>query len=238
MKNHGFGQAVHATSTTAKERVGTLRTLRDGRKFRYTKNGAVALVAGTALMPAANNTNLQNQALGAAGAASVGDTEVVFTVGAAITVAEDYFKGGTFHVIDGAGQGHTYEIDGSSVMAAATALTLKLAEPLRFAIVAADEGSVHPHQNMATVVTTGVTVPCCGVAHVAVAANSYFWAQTRGPVSCLNTAGSSIYETVGPTAAGSVVTVTTPLDVDQTVIGTAMCAAAAGDYGAVMLTID
>ena len=239
MKNHSFGLGIHASvSSNDKERVGTVRTLRDGRKFRYSKNGAVALVAGHAVMPAANDTNLQNQAAAAAGAASVRDTQITFTAGGAVTAAANHYKGGTLSVIDGAGQGHTYEVAGSAVVSAGTAILITLAEPLRYAVVAADEWTLHPNPNMGTLVTTGVTVPCVGVAHIAVPANYYFWAQTKGPVSVLNTAGSAIYINVGPTAAGSIVSVTTPYDVDQTVIGKMMDAAAAGDYGAVMLDID
>ena len=238
MKKTGFNQGIHETNVAQKEAIGTLRILRDGRRFRYTKNGAVALAAGNCVMPSANDTDLQNQAAAAAGAASVGDTQVEFTAGAAVTAAAGFYKGGFLSVIDGAGQGYTYEIDGSTVVAAGTSIVLTLAEPLRFAIVAADEWTLHANPNMGVLVTTGVTVPCVGVATGVVTAAYYFWAQTRGPVSVLNTAGSAIYINVGPTAAGSVVSITTALDIDQTVIGKAMDAAAAGDYGVVNLDID
>jgi len=238
MKKTGFRQGIHVQSATMKEAIGTVRILRDGRVFRYCKNGAAALAAGQCVMPAANDTDLQNQAAGAAGAASVGDTQVTFTAGAAVTAVAGHFKGGVLGVIDGAGQGHSYEVDGSTAVAAGTAITVTLCEPLRFAIVAADEWTLHPNPGMGVLETTGVTVPCVGVAHIAVTAAYYFWAQTRGPVSVLNTAGSAIYINVGPTAAGSVVSISTALDIDQTVIGKMMDAAAAGDYGMVNLYID
>lgn len=238
MKKTGFRQGIHVASATQREAIGTLRMTRDGRCFRYSKNGGVALVAGHAVMPAANDTDLQNEAAGAAGAAAVGATAITFTAAGVKTLAADYFKGGTLSVIDGAGQGHTYMIEGSAAVTASATILLTLAEPLRYAIVAADEWDLAPHPNMGTVVTTGVTVPCVGVAHIAVPIGYWYWAQTRGPVAVLNTAGSAIYEGVGPTAAGSVVTITTALDVDQTPIGKMMAAAAAGDYGVVNLFID
>jgi len=238
MKKTGFRQGIHVISATQKEAIGTLRILRDGRMFRYSKNGAVALAAGQCLMPAANDTNIQNEAAAAAGAASVGDTQVTFTAAGAVTAADGHFKGGTLSIIDGAGQGYTYEIDGNPAVAASTTIYLTLSEPLRFAIVAADEWDLHPHSNMGVLETTGVTVPCVGVSTGVVTAAYYFWAQTRGTVSVLSTGGGAIYVNQGVTAAGSVVDISTALDIDQTVIGELMAAAAAGDYGTVNLNID
>ena len=44
LKTQMFRHSILETSTTQKEALGTLRILDDGRKFRYAKNGASALV--------------------------------------------------------------------------------------------------------------------------------------------------------------------------------------------------
>ena len=67
-----FSQLIHEESATALERVGTVRILQDGRKFRYSKAGAGALGAGklaVAADVAANVTNVSPAADAAIGLA-------------------------------------------------------------------------------------------------------------------------------------------------------------------------
>lgn len=202
-KKAGFTQPCFVQSQTKKEEIGTLRILRDGRKFRYAKAGSSALAAGKLAIAAAVAADVMNEACAAAHA--IGDMQFAETITSA-TYAENYFAGGYLQVNDATGEGHQYKIDSSTAVAAATAITLGLAEPIRVALVASTSEFTLVHSPwMAVVETATLGLPVGVTPHVVTAAYHY-WIQTGGPALVLSgntdAVGKPVFQ--GTTTAGSV----------------------------------
>lgn len=173
-----FSQGIHDQSATAKERVGALRIMEDGRKFRYCKNGAVALVAGIPTEAAAAVANHVNCAV--AVAASVGDMSVSITVGATAVTADQY-KDGYLQINDGAGEGLQYRISSHPAHAGSGTLVVQLLDPIRVALTtAASKASLIYNPFSLVVAATGGSTAPTGIPPIAVTASYYFWSQTGG----------------------------------------------------------
>lgn len=199
-KKAGFRQPLFAQSATAKEKIGRVRVTDNGRVFRYSKAGSSALAAGKLNVAVAIAANVTNQ--GATAAVAIGTRNLTFTAGGAVTYALDYFKGGYLQVNDATGEGHQYEIEGSSAVTAGTTIYITLAEPIRVALVAttSELTLVHnPCMAVAESATQG-SVPV-GIPPIAVSASYYFWNQCWGPAIALM---------VGTPAIGSRLTIGSP----------------------------
>jgi hypothetical protein len=185
LKRTGFQQGVFAESSSKKEEVGTLRILRDGRKFRYAKAGASALAAGkinTAPDVAAAVMNETVTAAWAIGAMTI--TETVTAPGS--DVAEDFYAGGYLQVNDVTGEGHQYKIQHSTAVAAAgTSITLHLTESIRVATTTSSQFTIVANPQMAVVETATKNKLVTGVCPMVVTAAYYFWNQTGGPALVL-----------------------------------------------------
>lgn len=177
LKRAGFGQDVFSQSSTAKETVGTIRELPDGRAFMYCRAGSSNLTAGKLSVAAAVGADVMNEACAVAHTAGDYYFSDTMTSG---TYAEDYFKGGWLHINDGTGEGQQYKITASTAVAASTAITLALDEPLIDALVATtSEYSIIHNPGMATAESTTLGFPV-GVSPIDVTANYYYWTQVRG----------------------------------------------------------
>ena len=178
LKNLMFRQALQETSTVAKEALGTLRITDDGRKFRYAKNGAAALVGGNAVMAPAVVAHHINMAVVANVAA--GKTSVTVTLGATAVTANQY-AGGFLQINAGAGIGHQYKVASHPAHAGTGNLVVTLEEPVTLALASAtSKASLIQNPYAAVVVTTGANVNVVGVAPYAVPASAFFWVQTGG----------------------------------------------------------
>ena len=104
-KRAGFAQPVFTQSATKKEEVGPLRSLKDGRGFRYDKAGSSNLAAGKLALSAAVAADVMNEAC--ANAHAIGDIQFAETITSA-TYAADYFAGGYLQINDATGEGHQY----------------------------------------------------------------------------------------------------------------------------------
>lgn len=180
IKKTGWSQGIYEISAVAKERLGTLRILQDGRKFRYAKAGASNISAGKLQCAAAMVAAAINNACPIA---AVGLRILNLTVGSS-SFAADYFAGGYLQINDA---GHQYEIVSSTATSSSTAITVVLEDSLKVALTASKEFTLLHSPWMATVElasgsTKGVPV---GVAPVDVTAAYYYWAQTGGPACCL-----------------------------------------------------
>lgn len=240
-KRTGFAQGIYDQSSTQKETIGTLRVTRDGRKFRYARNGAGALSAGKANVAAASAAEVINEAC--ASAHAIGDFIIEETITAGVAFAEDLYAGGFFQITDGTGEGHQYEILSSSAGdAAATTIILSLANPIRVALVATtSEFSLVLNPQMNVVQTDVEENLCAGIAPIPVTIAYYFWNQTGGVATALGSDTSAIGTSlvIGATA-GAVKAVPTPLDVDMAyslgiVFGTPMVI---GEYTQILMTLD
>src|SRR5262245_4028823 len=102
--------------------VGQLAYTRDGRKFRFVKNGAVALAAGVltaSQTPVAAYLNM------AAANTPIGAKAITVTPGAAVAPANTY-AGGLAIVTAGAGVGQSFGVKSHDAIASATAFSLAL----------------------------------------------------------------------------------------------------------------
>lgn len=179
-KRTGFSQGIYAISSTKKERIGTKRTLQDGRVFRYAKAGAAALSPG--FLGFATQPDADYQYKAAPASVAVGTREITLTItSASPAIAADFFENGLFIIAAGTGIGEVYPIEGNSVVAASgTSIIITLKEPLRTALTSAAYFRLLPSPWSKVVETaTEENVPA-GVPLVTVTAAYYYWAQTKG----------------------------------------------------------
>ena len=176
IKTSAYQQGISVVSTKIKERLGTLRILEDGRKFRYAKAGAL-LVAGQMTAAAAVAADHIDAVI--ANSNSSG-TQVEITVAAGTALAADALAGGYIQVNDGLLQGRSYRIDSNTELSAAgTSVTVSVADPIRD-YDGTTQVTLVPNVWSGVVVGTAGTA-ATGVAVVPVASGSYFWAQVSGP---------------------------------------------------------
>jgi hypothetical protein len=235
-KRAGFAQPVFVQSATKKEEVGTLRILKDGRGYRYAKAGGSALAAGKLALSAAVAADVMNEAC--ANAHAIGDIQFAETITSA-TYAADYFAGGYLQINDATGEGHQYKIDSSTAVAAATAITLSLAETIRVALVAATSEFTLVHSPWMAVVESATLGNPAGITPHVVTAAYYYWIQTKGLALALSGNSDAVGKPVfqGTTTAGSVNGADTASYYPQVgiVMGTA---GVSGEYKPIMLNID
>ena len=239
LKTQMFRQTVLSTSADQKEELGTLRILNDGRKFRYAKNGASALVAGNAVMAPAVVAN--HVELAVAAAAATGSKSVTVTLGGT-AVTQNQYAGGFLQINKEAGIGHQYKILSHPAADAAANVVLTLEDPIVDALTTSSEASLIANPYAAVVVTTGATCIPVGVAPCDVAANAYFWSQTGG-VACVETNGTpAAFSNLFPAAGGELdagpVTTTTQVLAAGPVVGFLMVIGGDNEAKPAFLTLD
>jgi len=235
IKTQAFKQGIYEISSTQKETLGCLRVMADGRKFRYAKATAVALIPGVCLQCAAPTANHINRS---AVATAIGSQQVTFTV-VATEVTADMYKDGYLQVNAGtAGTlGRQYRIKShTTVTSAGGSITVQLDEPLGVALIATtDKLSLIP--NPFNGVSEGaVQKPCAGIAPVPVTASYYFWAQTGGVAAALLDNATAVGSNLIPAASGGVKLFV--VDYLQPVIGYALGVGVTNEYKPMFLTID
>lgn len=219
------------------EAIGSTRPTGDGRMFIYAKAGATALAAGKlAMSPAAvaNHINLS------CAATAIGKEAVTVTLGATAATANQY-AGGFLQVNDGTGQGIQYPIIGHPAADASATLKVRIADPIKVALVASGTSQVSLIANpvIATVETDTEESHPVGVAPVAVTAAHYYWAQVRGLANVLVAGTPAVGTMLVPgSVAGAVAAMNATLDIDQPIVGRmAMTAGVDTEYKPVTLTI-
>lgn len=232
----GFSGNIRTNSSTQEHDLGALVVTNDGRAFRYAKAGATALVAGKVYDGPAQVGNHTNIAVAAAAAA--GATSVTVTLGATAATANQY-AGGVLVINDVDGQGFTYTIKSHPAADASASLvvTLDPEEPIVTALTTNSEATLVPNQFNGVVIhaTTEAGVPV-GVANCQITASQFGWIQTRGAVSCLCNATT----TLGDSVAASDTTNAGGYEVGDgilPVIGYALAAGVATEYNPIFLTI-
>lgn len=175
-----FSLGLFGTETTPTEIVGTLREELNGNKYRYARAGATALAQSKHTTAVPFNADWVNET---PAAAAIGAKEVVIAhvaVGVDVLPA-DYFRGGQLHVNDATGEGYRYPIAHSSIVTAtSTSLTITMDVGLKVALTSSSEVTPVPSPYMATVISATATDRPVGVPLVAVAADAYYWSQTKG----------------------------------------------------------
>jgi len=189
----GVAQDIFTASATQNYAIGAKRDLPDGRRFRYSANGAGAITRALMQQAAAPNTSfIDITQTGHAQVVGATAITVLCTTGSAL--AAGYFNGGKMIVTTGTNLGDIYDIVSSVLEATDTLLDLVLAQPLRHAIAATDKVTLIPNRNQATIVVpaTTATGPAAGVPLVDVAASNYYWAQTKGPAPLIVDTGDTL----------------------------------------------
>jgi hypothetical protein len=203
------------------------------RKFRYCKNGAVALAKAKLIQSAAQDTDYNNVDIG--GAAAI-DQKTVTVVTTVTSIATDLYKDGFFNVNDATGEGEVYSIASHT---SGTTPVITLGEDLRVALASGSEFSLvhNPWAGMVITPTTTYTAAPAGVPLFAVTAAFYFWVQTGGVASILSATTLVVGESAGAqgtNVSGAVGVV----DGSETPLGYVLDNNAATEYSTIFLTID
>lgn len=238
IKKAGFYQGIYEVSVHQKESLGTLRITQDGRKFRYARAGAALDAGKMAVSAQAVSANYVNQTLTVG--VAVGESSLLFVAGGSVTLAENFFSGGYFHVNDGVGEGHQYEIEGNAAVNADTDVFITLRDPVRVALTTGSDCTlVHSPWNQVQESTVEENLPA-GIAPVAVPSAYYYWAQTGGPAVALVSGTPAVGSMMTLSAtSGALAAINATLDIDQPVCAIMKyTAGVAGEYKPVFLTLD
>lgn len=237
VKTTAFRQGLHNVSKTQKERLGTLRILEDGRKFRYSQAGAVALDIGKATTAKAIAAAHLDATIAAT---NNNGTQVTLTITAGTAIAENALANGYLQVNDGLLEGLSCRIDSNTpVDAAGTSITVSLADRL-VGYDGTTECSLVHNPWSGLVISATPEALFTGISPVNVPANYFFWSQTGGPTAALVSGTPAIGSMLTMSATdGALAAINATLDIDQPVVGIAWgTAGVAGEYKPVMLTVD
>lgn len=202
-----LGGSAFEYGTTQLHALGTPGEASGGRKFRYVKAGASALVVGNALQAPAEDADHDDITVRATAA---GATDLLITTGSGSGAldANEYNEG--FAVIDTTpGLGYIYRIKSHAAIAASTNGTLVLEDddPIQVALTTSSKVTLvqNPYKNVIQCPVTTATNTCVGGAVAAVAAANFGWIQTGGPGAALiaGTPGKGQPVTSTSSAAGS-----------------------------------
>lgn len=227
--------AVHTTQSLAH---GQEMRFPDGRRFRYARAGAVAVVPGKlyqAAIPVANHV-LQTPV-----AAAVGDRTISLALGAT-AVTEDQYRDG-YVVVDLAtntGFGYMYEVAAHPAIDASTTWAIPIRSAVQVAIsTQANSVSLVPN-NYAGVILAVVATPTATLAGVSVKAipiGQFGWIQVAGNCMCL-TDGTVVIGTTVITGSvtGSVAAESGAASLTLPVVGTVVRVAVDTAYSTICLS--
>ena len=232
-------QPAFVSSADPLHSLGQKATTSDGRKFRYVKAGASALVIGNMIQAPAQDA--AHDELAVAAAAALGATQISVTTGASAVTANQY-AGGWACVSTTPGIGQFLKI-ASHPAAGTTAtlvLTLRAEDALLVALTTSSKVTLvpNPYGSVIQSPVTTLTGAVVGAAIYTIAASEYGWIQSGGPAGVLiaGTPGVGLAVVVPGTAAGCVV-VDGAAAATQ-VVGSMMVTGVDGKVLPVMLTLD
>jgi hypothetical protein len=175
--------SIYEESADQQYELGTKLVYSDGRVFRYTKNGAVALVKAKMSTAEAQTAAAVDEAQSTYGtSATVGQQEIDIDVTTGTTWTENAYAGGFLHVNDVTGEGDIYKIMANKINGSDdTLMRVLLESPIRTAWAATTEITLmkSPWRDVVVAPTSVAGVPV-GVPLIAVTANYYHWGQTGG----------------------------------------------------------
>lgn len=206
-------QGMYEESITKKADLGRLLPLSDGRCFRYCYKATGAgitqsHIAAAAALDGNADTVTQTAMTVAISGASVGAKVIKVLLAAA--VAANLFDDGLLVVEDGVGKGYCYRIKSNKAggAAVATPCELTLYDPIvvAFDATAVISLTVNKYQDV-VVAPVDEKSTLVGVPLIAITAEYYFWAQTRGYAAVMsdtaqNPAAGDLVS-IGTTTAGS-----------------------------------
>ena len=193
------GQPLYSSSSTAAHTPGTLAVSSNGRKYRYVKNGAVALVVGNVVAAPAQLTN-HDQLTPAA--AAIGAETITITLGATAVTANQY-AGGMAVIDTTPGEGYAYIIKGHPAADASASVVLTLETPIIVALTTSSRVTIAPNPYVGVIqhpVTTATSV-CLGGCIFILAISEYGWIQTGGAGAALIAGTPAVGQPVTSTGA-------------------------------------
>lgn len=220
-----FAQGLFEEKETAQHVLGEVAFTNDGRAFRYSKAGAVALVAGTLQQGPAEDTSDQDitPTATAAGATTV-------TVGS-MTVTANQYAGGQMVGAVTPGIGYSYRIKSHAAFSAAAA-TFELEDAIQVALTTSSRLDFVMNPFNGTVINpTTLTSAPVGVAIAARTIGYFGWLQVAGNAPILSDGGDAVGSDVVASngTAGAVEDAAT--SGAQPIIGTAVTGVATGNVG-------
>ena len=226
-----YGIKPHETEDVPSHELGALGVDGTGRKYRYVRAGAVALVVGNLLQSKAENTSDQDLAFAAA---AIGATSVTTTT--TVTVDANEYANGYLVVSVTPDLGRSYRIKSHPAASAGT-LVITLYEPLVTAWTTATRADLvaNPYADVIVNPATATSNPV-GVAVSAIPIGDYGWIGTGGIFGVLSTGVTAVGQSVvANTAAGAIID---EASTTRPVVGMAAAGIGSGENGAIFLTID
>ena len=181
-----FASDVYKTNAIPEGGIvpGTLAVDEFGDLYRWTLNGASAMVAGQLQLAPVQKTNHHNVNAYAAVTANGLNKKVTLTLGATAAVAQEYAHG-YLVANDVAPEGETYRIVSHPAADSAATLEVTVNYPFQSAITTSSQFTLVHNTWWKPVAGTTVTIRAAGVPMVDVPASEYCWLKTRGVASVL-----------------------------------------------------
>lgn len=227
-----YGIDPHSSETTPSHQLGAIGMTSDGRKFRYARAGAVALVAGNLIQSQAEATDSQDLALAAA---AIGDTSITTTT--TLTTTANEFANGYMVVTVTPGLGQVLKIKSNPAVTTA-AMTFTLKDPVVVALTTSSRVDLvhNPYQAVVQwpATETGTAV---GVAVTALAIDAYSWLATGGIASVLQEGATAVGAQVHASTGTAGAVIDDPA-IALPAVGVAMTGIASGENGAIFLRLD
>ena len=129
-----FDQDFRDISSVKQQELGSYAETSDGRGYRYSLAGAVALDRGKVCTNPAVDSNVVDVTV--AEAASVGAKEVVIDAGGSVTA--DAYADGSLTISDATGEGGQYKVKGNTAVSGAGEVTVFLEDELKDTALVAD----------------------------------------------------------------------------------------------------
>jgi hypothetical protein len=182
-----LGASAFTSSSVQQHALGSYGEAYGGRKFRYVKAGASALVVGNAIQATIEDVDHDDIAVRATAA---GSTELLITTGASGGALDVNEYAGGWAVIDTTpGLGYVYRIKNHAAIAASTNGTLVLEDddPIQVALTTSSKVTLmkNPYQDVIQHPVTTASNVCVGGCVYPIAATEYGWIQTGGPGAAL-----------------------------------------------------
>jgi len=179
-----FVQGLYEQSATQKQRIGTVRSLDDGRKYAYALAGETLAPGKWTMGPP---TVGAHDTIAVAETAAVGAKRVKVTLGATLIAANGY-RDGWLRVDDATYGGELYKVRGHAAIAASGSGYIDLYDSVRVAITAGTN-TVSLMKSVQHGVLLGVynaiAGGIAGVPPIDVTSGYYFWNQVKGTCSIL-----------------------------------------------------
>ena len=220
-----------ATPIEGAEKLGAIREIEDGRRFRYVKMTGSALALGEIIMPATkvSITNLTS----ASGNGPDGATTTIITDADATWTPDAYINWYFQCATSMTGSTEPIKIVGNT----ATTLTLEKSITTALAAAGTDDGEILAG-NAAGILTTAddLDIPVLGVGIGAITQNYYGWAQTGG-IGPMITDAAAEGESVCPGGNAAGQGIAADSDADNNVIGVCVATSGTNEYSMVDLRI-